>query len=113
MRTGAANVRSRGLTRIGDPPLKFFPSTRPVGKECLRAMRARSNAPEVFEPGRGQLGVAHRVLDVLVPEIGLEGGIVALRGQRLTGRRGLQSMWMGLAAKPCFLTSTLKHAPER
>jgi hypothetical protein len=77
------------------------------------AMRARSNAPEVFEPGRGQLGVAHRVLDVLVPEIGQEGGIVALGGQRLTGRRGLQSMWMGLAAKPCFLTSTLKHAPER
>ena len=45
MRTGAANVRSRGLTRIGDPTLKFFLSTRPVGKECLRARCERDLRP--------------------------------------------------------------------
>ena len=31
----------------------------------------RSVAPEIFEPVRRQLGVAHRVLDVLVAEVGL------------------------------------------
>jgi hypothetical protein len=33
---------------------------------------AEASAPEVFEPMRRQLGVAHRVLDVLVTEIGLD-----------------------------------------
>jgi hypothetical protein len=42
-----------------------------------------SDPPKTFEPGRGQLRVAHRVLDVLVPEIGLKGaGVVPLGGQR-------------------------------
>src|SRR6516165_192124 len=50
---------------------------------CERILRSASNAPEGFEPGRGQLGVAHRVLDVLVPEIRLKGaGVVPFGGQR-------------------------------
>ena len=32
----------------------------------------RYSPPKVLEPCRRQLGVAHRVLDVLVPEVGLE-----------------------------------------
>jgi len=59
---------------------EFFPS--PVGRaeSMLRSgVRARSSAPEVFEPSRRQLGVAHRVLNVLVAEIGLKGaGVVPL-----------------------------------
>ena len=39
-------------------------------------------APEVLEPIRRQLGIAHGVLNVLVPEICLEGAsIVAFVGQ--------------------------------
>ena len=42
----------------------------------------RSIAPEVLETGRRQLGVAHRVLDVLVAEIGLQrAGIDAVIGE--------------------------------
>ena len=37
------------------------------------ALAGRSVVPEVLEAGRRQLGVAHRVLDVLVAEIGLQG----------------------------------------
>ena len=38
---------------------------------------ARGSPPEVLEAVRGQLGVAHRVLDILVPEVGLQrAGIV-------------------------------------
>ena len=43
---------------------------------------AGSVLPEVFEARRRHLGVAHRVLDVFVPEIGLQGaGVDALVGQ--------------------------------
>src|SRR5262245_49985416 len=45
------------------------------------------SAPEVLEPKRRQLGVAHRVLDVLVPEICLQrAGIVAGISQRIASR---------------------------
>jgi hypothetical protein len=38
--------------------------------------------PEILEPIRRLLGVAHRMLDILVAEIGLQGpGIVALARQ--------------------------------
>ena len=38
--------------------------------------------PEVLEAGRRQLGVAHRVLDVAVPQIGLQrAGIDAVIGE--------------------------------
>jgi hypothetical protein len=46
------------------------------------ALAALLCPPEVLEPGRGQLGVPDRVLDVLVPEIGLKGsGVVSLGSQ--------------------------------
>src|ERR1700751_3629809 len=39
----------------------------------------------LLEPGRGQLGVAHCVLDVLLPEVRLDGArVVSLRRQRKT-----------------------------
>jgi hypothetical protein len=42
-----------------------------------------SALPEIFEPIGRQLGVAHRMLDVPMPEIGLQGSrIVPLVGQR-------------------------------
>jgi hypothetical protein len=45
---------------------------------CLRRL-----PPEVLEPGRRQLGIAHRVLDVAMAEVGLQGaGVVASIGKR-------------------------------
>src|SRR5215467_10096688 len=45
-------------------------------------MRDGSIVPEVLEAGRRQLGVAHRVLDVAVPEISLQRtGIDAVIGE--------------------------------
>jgi hypothetical protein len=39
--------------------------------------------PEALEPGRRQLGIAHRVLNIFVPKVSLKGtGVVALGGQR-------------------------------
>jgi hypothetical protein len=44
-------------------------------------------SPEVLEPVRGQLGVAHRVLDVLVAEPRLQRpGVVAGIGKRVAAR---------------------------
>src|SRR6476469_4566933 len=46
-------------------------------------VRAEVSSPEVLEPVRRQLGVAHRVLDVAVTEVSLQRSrIVALVGQR-------------------------------
>ena len=39
--------------------------------QTLSAKRIRSS-PEVFEPARRQLSIAHRVLDIPVPEVGLQ-----------------------------------------
>src|SRR5262245_47527871 len=51
------------------------------------ASMAEASAPEVLESVRRQLGVAHRVLDVLVTKVRLQrAGIVASIGQRVTGR---------------------------
>src|SRR5215831_2760366 len=48
------------------------------------AYRHERLSPEVLEPVRGQLGVAHRVLDVLMTEPGLQRpGVVAGVGQRV------------------------------
>src|SRR5262249_51701662 len=41
-------------------------------RSCNRAIRAASILPEILEPFRRQLGVAHRVLDVLVAEVVLQ-----------------------------------------
>ena len=61
-------------------------------------LQSASNAPEVLEPDRGQLGVAHCVLDVLVPEIGLKGaGVVPFGGQRKPAGMA-EHVWMRLEA---------------
>ena len=39
--------------------------------QTLSAKRIRSS-PEVFEPARRQLGIAHGVLDIPVPEVSLQ-----------------------------------------
>src|SRR2546425_1907083 len=45
------------------------------------------STPEVLEPMRCQLGVAHSVLDVLVTEVGLQcASVVASVGQGVTAR---------------------------
>src|SRR5690242_19799264 len=56
-------------------------------------------APEAFETGRGQLGVAHCMLDILVPEVGLQAASVdALVGQLVTA--GVtQHVWMNREVK--------------
>ena len=66
--------------------------------------------PEVLESGRGQLGVAHRVLDVLVPEIGLQSArVVPLVSQgEPTGVP--QHVRVSLEAEPSGDTSALDHA---
>ena len=63
------------------PNQNFFP---PRGLSRKHASKhERSSPPEVFELGRGQLGVEHCVLDILVSEISLEGAsVVSLGGQR-------------------------------
>jgi hypothetical protein len=50
---------------------------------CRRARHRKtaisSVTPEILEPGRRQLGVAHSMLDVLVPEVGLQrAGVVTI-----------------------------------
>jgi hypothetical protein len=79
-----------------------------------RAIRASSNPPKGLEAGRGQLGVAHRVLDVLVTEIRLEGARVMSLGRqrepagmpqhvrvRLEGELRLHSRPLDHAREPC------------
>src|SRR4051794_40998969 len=64
------------------------PSTPYAIDEMATVMRRYSNSllvfvlPEILEPLRGQLGVAHGVLDVLVPQPLLQGaGVPAVVGQ--------------------------------
>ena len=40
--------------------------------DTLAALYAAGLTPEIFEPRRGELRVSHRVLNVLVAEIGLQ-----------------------------------------
>jgi len=75
-------------------------------------LRSASNAPERFEPGRGQLGVAHRVLDVLVAQIRLKGaGIMSLGSERKSASMP-QHVRMRLEAEPCLCARTLDHPGE-
>ena len=55
------------------PRLPLVPLTRRLHDDACGAVRERARgsrhlSPEVFEPIRRQLGVAHGVLDVLVPK---------------------------------------------
>ena len=71
-----------------------------------------SALPEILEPRRRQLGIANRVLDILVAEVGLQGPrIVALVGQREAA--GVpQHVRVGLEAEPGSLASAL-HKPGK
>jgi len=91
---------------------RSLPSAHSKREECFSAIRARSNAPKGLEPGRGEFGITNRVLDVLVPEIGLKGtGIVALGSQREpTGMP--QHVWVRLEGEACLRARALDHARE-
>ena len=49
--------------------IEFFPSRGLSVKECFGA---GSNSPEALEPGGLKRGIANRVLDVLMAQIGLQ-----------------------------------------
>jgi len=74
-----------------------------------RSLNALS--PKLFEPRRRQLSVAHRVLDVAVPKVSLQGArIVPLVGQRVAA--GVpEHVGMSLEAQLSFGTRPLDHAP--
>ena len=56
----------------------------PYGAGSRRHLDERFSAPEVLKPIRSQLGVTHRVLDVLVAEPRLQcPGVMAGIGQRV------------------------------
>ena len=67
-----AAFRPAGTCALGIAAFAFFP---------------RHLLPEVLESGRRQLGVAHRVLDVAVSEVGLQGPSVVPGGD--SGESGL------------------------
>jgi hypothetical protein len=82
----------------------------------LRSIRSRaradaaSSAPKILEALRRQLGVADRVLNVAVAQIGLQcPGIVALVGQREPAGVA-QYVRMGLEAQLCGFPGALDHA---
>ena len=61
-----------------------IPIVRGSGTAEMTKPSRKALAPKVLEPCRRQLGVAHRVLYVSVPEIGLQRpGVVAGIGQRI------------------------------
>ena len=68
--------------------------------------------PEVLEPARRQLGIAHGVLDVPVAEVGLQRArIVALVGQR-EATSVPQHVRVSLEAEPGSLTGALQQAGQ-
>ena len=80
-------------------------------------MRARQqngvrSTPQAFIPYRAQFGVAHRMPDVLVAEIGLDGpGVGAIVGKLVpTGMP--QHVRMDLEAELCLVAQPLDHLLE-
>ena len=55
--------------------IKFFPPGLSAKSMLRGVLPSTSSAPEVFEPIRRQLGVANRVLDISMAEIGLQGAV--------------------------------------
>ena len=69
--------------------------------------------PEVPEPVRAQLGIADRMLDVLVAEVVLQSSsIVAVIGQ-LEAAGMAQHVWMRLDFEPCRLRGRSLAAGRR
>src|SRR5438105_15961037 len=68
---------------------EFTSAVRELGvSERLRPGAMSRLPPKVLEPVWRQLGVAHRVLDVLVPESSLQRpGVVASIGERVSAAR--------------------------
>jgi hypothetical protein len=76
-RRASPNARpSGGVWGTGTEPRR---PKRPMGRSVQsHFIRLSLSAPEVPEAIRRQFGIANRVLDVLVPEVGLQGaGVVA------------------------------------
>jgi len=72
----------------------------------LCSSRLPSVLPPSFEPGWCQLGVANRVLDVLVPEVGLERARVPA-GIRLVESTGVSKhVGVGFDLEPSSLASS-------
>src|SRR5438477_290443 len=72
----------------------------------VRATLQRQSLPKRFEPLRRELGVPHRVLDVLVPKVVLQyAGVLTIVGELVSARLA-QHVWMDrkwqLRALPCF-----------
>src|SRR5262245_50862698 len=75
----------------------------------LDASIAEASAPEVLEPVRRQLSVAHRVLDVLVPEICLQRARVVASIGELEPAGMAKHVWVDREGH----ASTLADAPEQ
>ena len=71
-----------------------------------------SVAPEVLEPRRRQFCVPDGVLNILVPEVGLQRAcVVPLVGQSVAA--GVpQHVWMSFVAQSCLDPGALDHACE-
>ena len=71
---------------IVHPVLPGVPVSVPApcfARQATRNGGFMSAPPEILEPCRRQLGISNRMLDILVPEVGLQSPrIVALVGQR-------------------------------
>jgi hypothetical protein len=73
--------------------------------------RRQSNPPKGFEPGGGELGIAHRMLDILVTEVGIDSrcyfGAREVLGQHSPGRGKIRR-------KACFFRKCrFRNPPSR
>src|ERR1700674_1982124 len=90
------------LWRGTAPISRVLASSSAITSRSAASTPGKLLAPKVLEPCRRQLGVAHRVLDVPVPEIGLQRPrVMAAVGKRIaTGVP--QHVGMDLEFEPRF-----------
>jgi hypothetical protein len=102
---GRDRERSRGL-QVG-----MFTS---IAHKCsvVKKYSWLLSPPKAFEPGRGQLGVPHRVLDVLVSEIRLKRAGVMAFGSQGEPAGMPQHVRMRLESELRLRSSPLDHARE-
>jgi len=87
-----------------------FTNACAVGNSPIR--RRPTSLPKVLEPIRRQFGVTYRMLDIPVPEVGLQcSGIVALVGQGEAAGMS-EHVRVSLELQPCGFSGTLHHARE-
>jgi hypothetical protein len=65
------------------------------GQTCLAVPKNCLAAPKVLETRRGQLCIAHRVLDVFVPEVSLQRPRVVASVRQRVATGVAQHVWMG------------------